>query len=675
MKDYLGVEGALRDTGAARSPARRSFGGAMRAGAALFVISWAAVAAAQTAVPGPARTLTSPRSLVSPRSPGAKAVSIDDLFTSARSDSAAWSADGKTVIYTSDRGGRINIWSRSVTGGVAHQLSNADMRQGGIAATPDGKSILFNADKGGRQVFDLYALPMAGGDPVNLTATDDVSETGAIPSPDGRFLAFAQRVATAPSYDIAIFDMASSKARQLTHEATDGIQWMPVAISRDSRHILANRFDWSLTVGEVYIIDTKTGASTRLTPAGVYARAGDISPDGRLVSASLENKQGVRQAIVIDVKAHTTTQLPHSEWEETAGRFSPDGKSLVVTTNVDGRDTLALYDVASRKSRPLRVPAGVNSTAGYVTGLPSFSPDGRRLLFPHSSGSEPLDYWVYDLGTNEATRVTDLAGTFGARLPRTQIVHYSSGDGTVVSALLWMPFNLKRDATAPAVVLPHGGPTGQVTDSFDRTAAALASRGYVVIAPNFRGSTGYGRAFLEANRKDLGGGDLADVAAGADFLTRSGYVDPKRIGITGGSYGGYMTLMAISKMPDKWAAGVELFGIVNWRTMWEHGAPQNRRYQAGLIGDPATDAEVYDRVSPLTYLDRTAAPLLVLHGENDPLVPVLEAREVVATLKRAGKTVDSHYYADEGHGFAKRENQIDMVQRTIAWFDRYLARK
>jgi len=136
-----------------------------------------------------------------------------------------------------------------------------------------------------------------------------------------------------------------------------------------------------------------------------------------------------------------------------------------------------------------------------------------------------------------------------------------------------------------------------------------------------------------------------------------------------------MTLMAISKMPDKWAAGVELFGIVNWRTMWEHGAPQNRRYQAGLIGDPATDAAVYDRASPLTYLDRTSAPLLVLHGENDPLVPVAEAREVVTTLQRAGRTVDAHYYADEGHGFAKRENQIDMVQRIIAWFDRYLARK
>lgn len=649
-------------------------GRALRTGLAL-VLAWpAASALAGSPIPGPQRTLTPPQSVDSPQGADTSPISIEDLFTTARSESAVWSVDGKSIIYTSDREARMRVWARPVSGGSEHQLSTADISQGGVEAMPDGQSVVFAADKNGRQMFDLYSLPVAGGDPINLTASDDISETAAVPSPNGRFLAFARRPAQSPSFDIAVLDLAARKVRPLTKEMTEGVQWMPVAISRNSRYVLANRFDWSLTVGEVYLIDTTTGKATRMTPAGRYARGGDISPDGRLVSASLEDDAGVRQAVVINVKTGKITSVPHSPWEQTAGRFSPNGRSLIVTTNVDGRDVVSLYDVKRRESQTLRLPDGVNSTQGYTTGLPRFSPDGRRLLFPHTSGSEPLDYWIYDLSTNAPSRVTDLGGNL-ANLPETQVVHYPSSDGTVISALLWMPRNLKRDGTAPAVVLPHGGPTGQATDSFDRTAAALASRGYVVIAPNFRGSTGYGRAFRDANRMDLGGGDLADVAGAAEFLVHTGYVDRKLIGITGGSYGGYMAMMAISKMPDYWAAAVEMFGIVNWRTMWEHGAPQNRRYQAGLIGEPEKNAKLYDRVSPLTFLHQARAPLLVLQGENDPLVPAIEARQVVEVLQRQGSIVDAHFYPDEGHGFGKRADQIDVLKRTITWFDQHLARK
>ncbi len=234
------------------------------------------------------------------------------------------------------------------------------------------------------------------------------------------------------------------------------------------------------------------------------------------------------------------------------------------------------------------------------------------------------------------------------------------------------PFNLKRDGSSPAVVIPHGGPTGQTTDAFSRTAVALASRGYVVIAPNPRGSTGYGKAFQDANIKDLGGGDLVDEVYAAKFLTATGYVNPRKIGITGGSYGGFMTLMAIGKTPEVWAAAVEEYGIINWFAMLEHEDPLLQQYERGLIGDPVKDRAVYDATSPMTYIKNARAPLLVLQGDNDIRVPKGQAEEVVATLKAAGRTVDAHYYAQEGHGFAKRENQIDSLQRTVDWFDKYL---
>jgi dipeptidyl aminopeptidase/acylaminoacyl peptidase len=255
------------------------------------------------------------------------------------------------------------------------------------------------------------------------------------------------------------------------------------------------------------------------------------------------------------------------------------------------------------------------------------------------------------------------------------MVHYKSFDGKIFSAMLWVPFNLKRDGSNPALVLPHGGPTGQMVDYWNTKVAALTSRGYICIAPNPRGSTGYGLDFQKANFQDLGGGDLKDEVAAVDFLKASGYVDPKKIGITGGSYGGFMTLMAIGKTPDIWAAAVEEYGIINWASMLKSSDPSLNEYLKGLLGDPETNRKVYEDDSPITYIRNEKAPLLVLQGDNDPRVPKEEAQQVVEILKKEGRVVDSHYYANEGHGFEKRENQIDSIRRTIAWFDQYLLGK
>jgi dipeptidyl aminopeptidase/acylaminoacyl peptidase len=265
-----------------------------------------------------------------------------------------------------------------------------------------------------------------------------------------------------------------------------------------------------------------------------------------------------------------------------------------------------------------------------------------------------------------------LAGLNSSRLPASQLVHYRTFDGKIISAFMWVPFNLKRDGSNPGVVLPHGGPTGQTTDAFSKTAVALASRGYVCIAPNVRGSTGYGMEFQKANYKDLGGGDLQDEVYAAKFLAATGFVDPKKIGITGGSYGGYMAMIAIGRTPDVWAAAVELFGITDWLTEQQHEEPTLQQYDQSLLGDPVKDRKVYEDASPIKYFKNAKAPLLVLQGANDIRDPSEEAEQAVTLLKQEGKVVDAHYYPDEGHGFAKRENQIDALKRTVEWFDKYL---
>src|SRR5207248_7629566 len=286
----------------------------------------------------------------------------------------------------------------------------------------------------------------------------------------------------------------------------------------------------------------------------------------------------------------------------------------------------------------------------------------------------PADYWIVDATTGAARQLSHsaIASLESAALPPSQLVHYKSFDGTIISAFLWMPFNVERNGKNAAIVYPHGGPTGQTLDTFGRSIVALVSRGYAVIAPNVRGSTGYGLKFQQMNVKDLGGGDLQDEVYAAKFLAATGYIDAKKIGITGGSYGGYMTLMAIGKTPNVWAAGVEQFGIVDWYSMLQHEDPALQEYEKSILGDPVKDRAVYEAASPIKYIRNAKAPLLVLQGENDIRVPKEEAEQVVKILKDAGKTVDAHFYPAEGHGFVKRENQIDAIRRMVDWFDKYL---
>ena len=640
-----------------------------RYGCAVAFLAGAAVAA----VPGPPRSLTEPGSVVSAVNPAAKRVSVSDLFQIRSAGGATLTPDGKTLVFSANISGRFNLWKVEMAGGEPVPLAKSNERQYGPVASPDGREVLFTSDVGGNEQFDIYAVPVTGGEPVDLTQTPDVSESEPVFSADGRTVAFARKPKTESHTDIWVMDMVSHAVRALTQEASLSEQWQPVAFTADGHFVIANRGDTNQTHSGVWKIDVTSGKAERIGPvddAHLFS-ASDISRDGGLLAFSSNLTSPQQQAGVLDLKSGKLRWLAPDAWEQNPVAFSPDGRTLLYTVNADGRTTLYLYDMATGRHRPLSFPPGLSAALGQQP----FTADGRHVLVGHQASNAPADYWLAPTSLGgRSSQITHLAPSTVdvAALPSSQIVHYASHDGTVISAILMVPFNLKRDGSAPGVVLPHGGPTGQTVDSFNRTMLALASRGYLVIAPNVRGSTGYGKPFQDANLKDLGGGDLIDEVYGAKFLTATGYVDPKRIGITGGSYGGFMTLMAIGKTPDIWAAAVEQYGIINWYAMLQHEEPSLQQYERGLIGDPVKDKAIYDATSPMTYIRKAKAPLLVLQGENDIRVPKGQAEEVVATLKANGNVVDAVYYPHEGHGFARRENQIDALQRTAEWFEKYL---
>src|SRR5215470_2697256 len=639
----------------------------------LVILSLCGAAAAQSSSPE-SRIITDPKALTSASNPTARPVPIDDLYYTRSVFDPAWSPDSKQIVFVSDMAGRLNIWKVTSSGGWPIQLTQSDERQFSPVWSPDGKWIVYQQDSGGNELWDLFAVPSDGGDIMNLTNTSDAREEGPLWSNDGRTLAFGYKPKESTIYDIELLDWQSRKVRKLTNESTKTYSWSPVAWSAEGKYLFANRGEVSgIPEGDVYRIEVATGKAENLTAHDgkrLYA-ASSLSPDGTTLLITSDEKGGYQNVALLDVATKSRTWATDIKWEASSGNFSPDGKSFTYVINEDGRTDAYIASRQTNHAEKVALAEGLNTFSGNPT---PYSSDGRRILVKHQSSTQPGDLWVYDVTKHSSTRLTysAIASLTTTPLPASQIVHYKSFDGKVISALMWIPFNLKRDATNPALVLPHGGPTGQMVDYWNTGVAAAVSRGYVCIAPNVRGSTGYGLEFQKANYKDLGGGDLQDEVYAAKFLEATGYVNAKKIGITGGSYGGFMTLMAVGRTPDVWAAGVELFGIINWYTMLQHEDPLLQEYEKSLLGDPEKDRKFYEAASPITYLHAAKAPLLVLQGDNDPRVPKEEAEQVVSILKADGKTVDAHYYPNEGHGFEKRENQIDAIRRSVEWFDKYL---
>jgi dipeptidyl aminopeptidase/acylaminoacyl peptidase len=620
-----------------------------------------------------ARVATDARSVRSLTNANAQPVPIDNLYYTRQIYGATWSPDGREVAFTSDITGRLNLWKVSAAGGWPVQLTQSDDRQSGAVWSPDGKWILYQQDVSGNELADVYAIPSSGGAVINLTNTPKVREINPHWSPDGGSIAIEIKPETAAVLNLAIIDWRTHGVRRLTDEKSPERNWSFVVWSPDAKTAYANRWDVSGSDADVYSIDVTTGAARNLTPhdGKVVNSATSLSPDGRTLLLTSDAKGGAKNVALLDIATRRLSWVTNTRWEAGSQSFSPDGRSFTYTINADGRIDAFIADRVTGKAIRAAVPEGLN----YFEGTPTaFSPRGDRIIVSHQSSTQPADLWIYDVKTRTPRQLTvsTIASLHATPLPVSQIVHYKSFDGKIISALLWMPFNLERNGSNPAIVFPHGGPTGQMVDYWNTDVTALVSRGYIVIAPNVRGSTGYGMDFQRANYQDLGGGDLQDEVFAAKFLQSTGYVDARKIGIMGGSYGGFMTLMAAGKTPDIWASAVEWYGIIDWRAMTKFSDPLLNQYLRSLLGDPVKDSAVYDAASPIRFIHDVKAPMLVLQGDNDIRVPKEEAQRVVELLKADGKTVEVKYYPNEGHGFVKRENQIDAITRSIDWMDRYL---
>jgi len=617
--------------------------------------------------PGSApQAVTDPMKLESKTVADMQAFSIEKLYMTRQIGGSTWSPDGEQVAFVSNISGRNNLWLVPATGGWPTQLTISDQRQANPVWSPDGNSIAYISDKDGDEQWDIFLVSPKSGEVTNLTVSPDSAEVDPAWSPDGKQLAYATKPKTGSSYEIELIDIATRHVRHLTKDTPKELSNQGPIFSRDGKFIV---YTQSHAIGKdanVFIVDLASGQNTNLTPHSGQQNyfAADISPDGKTVLITSDAHNGYYNVGLLDIASKKIDWLTDEKWEVEAGSFSPDGKMLTWTANIDGRSAIYLYYLASRRANALPIQPGMNRLAGNPT---AFSRDGSFLLYRHDASNAPADLWVLQLtSAGVAQQITHalVGGLRSSNMVEPYLVHYPSRDGKwTISAFAYIPNNIQRNGKYPAIVYIHGGPTSQSVDSFNRFIQYIVNQGYLVIAPNYRGSTGYGKAFTDANMGDAGGQELNDVLDAGEWIKKSGFVDPKKLIVMGGSYGGYLSMMAVTKAPDMWAAGVPIVPFVNWFTEIEHEDPGLREYDLANMGDPVKNKALYEDRSPINFVDQIKAPLLLLAGGNDPRCPAEESQQVADAIKKHGGVAQLKIYQDEGHGFARVQNQIDAYQR------------
>jgi dipeptidyl aminopeptidase/acylaminoacyl peptidase len=632
---------------------------------AIFMSTVVAEISAQTlpapkAITDPKQIASKPNAQVEPRS-----LTIEKLYMTRQIGRPTWSPDGKSIAFISNMSGRNNIWVVSAEGGFPTQLTVSDQRQTAPKWSPDGKWIAYESDYDGDEQWDIFLVSPRTGKVVNLTQTREIAETTPTWSPDGRYLAYEVKPKTSAAVEIDIYDMVMREVKHLTTNTPQDKRNANPLWSSEGKYIVYTQEQAKGTDSNIFIADVATCRSTLLTPhegEQLFA-ANDISPDGRRVLVTSNAASGYENAGLVDVATQKVTWLTKDEWEIRGREFSPDGKHITFSANVDGNEDIYLYDPATGKSTVLPIAKGVNEPAG---GPSAFSADGSRLLYYHNGPTAPGDLWIYHLASGKSQQITHslVGGMRSEDMVEPYLIHYPSRDGKwTISAFLYVPFNMARNGQNAAIVYIHGGPTSQTMNSFNRFVQFAVNQGYMVLAPNYRGSTGYGKEFQQANLFDMGGGDLQDVLAGVDWIKQTGHLDPKKIAVMGASYGGYLSMMAVTKAPDVWAAAVPIVPFVNWFTEIENEDPVLREGDLATMGDLAKNKALYEDRSPINFIDQVKAPLLLLAGGHDPRCPKSETQQVVDAIKKRGGTVDYKVYENEGHGFARVENQIDAYKR------------
>jgi len=601
-----------------------------------------------------------------------KQYTIEQFLNTTSMTGASFSADESRILFSSNKTGIWNVYAIPVTGGEWTPITRSSTDSTyAVSFFPKDDRILYTRDQGGNELNHLYVLK--DGQERDLTPGEKLKASFGAWTSDGSGFFVLSNERDARYVDIYRYDSASYE-RTLVYKNEHG--HLPNAISGDGKWVAMIKFN-TTNDGDIYLWNTDTRTLTHLTPHKGEAQLSPATfdPASRyLYYLSNEGSEFTRLRRY-SLAAGTHEDVEKADWDVTFTSFSHNGRYRVTGVNKDGRAVITVVETASGK--PVTLPAIPNGGVGGV----SIARSESKLAFYVNGDRSPNDLHVLQLGADGApVKLTSSLSPDldAADLVDTQVVRFKARDGLTIPNILWKPHQATPTAKAPALVFVHGGPGGQTTSGYSAIVQYYVNHGYVVLGINNRGSSGYGKSFLAADDRRHGREPLWDCVDGKKYLASLPYVDASRIGIMGGSYGGYMVLAALAFQPDEFDVGVDIFGVSNWlRTLgaipawWE----AQRKALYAEMGDPVADEKMLYEVSPVFHAAKIKKPLIVLQGVNDPRVLKAESDDVVAAVKKNGAPVEYVVFADEGHGFTKKKNQIEGYGAVLKFLDTHLKGK
>ena len=601
-----------------------------------------------------------------------KHYSIEQFMDTISIGGSSFSHDETTILFTSNKTGIYNAYSIPVTGGEAKQLTTSE-KESVFARTyfPKDNRFLFTSDKGGNEITHIFMKNEDG------TEQDLISEPNARAAFYGWSFDKKSIFYTCNKRDPKFMDLYEMDIETFTpkliFENTNG--YAIGGISNDKKYLALIKIQTDHD-SDIYLYNLENKETKHITPheGDINYNPADFNPESsKLYFLTNENSE-FSYLKSYDIAAGTSEKVLEKSWDIDYVYFSRNGKYRVAGINNDGRTEIEIFD--TKEGKPLTLPEFPNAE---VTSI-NISDSEKLMTFYINGSTSPNNLFIYNLESGEYKKLTNSMNPEIDEndLVNAEVIRYKSFDNLDIPSIYYKPKNIPEGEKIPALVWVHGGPGGQSRVGYSSAIQYYVNHGYAVLAVNNRGSSGYGKTFYKLDDMKHGEDDLQDCVEAKKFLIGTGYIDENKIGIYGGSYGGYMVLAGLVYTPEEFAVGVDIFGVANWLRTLTNIPPWWENFKKALyveMGNPETDSEYLKKISPLFHADKITKPLIVLQGANDPRVLKAESDEIVAAAKKNNVPVEYVIFDDEGHGFRKKKNRITSEKAILKFLDKYLKKK
>lgn len=600
-----------------------------------------------------------------------KRYTIEQFMATTSVNGASFSRDEKQVLFNSNASGIFNAYVLPVGGGTPRALTSSTTDSTyAVGFFYNDDRILFTRDQGGNEQNHLYVRELDGAER-DLTPGAKLKAAFAGWQPDGKAFYVSTNERDPKYFDLYRYD-AQTYARTLVYQNETGRTVS--AISRDGRYLALDKPNTTAD-SDVYLYDVQTRETKHISRHQGTASysAEDFDPDSKRLLFATNDGGEFTRIRAYDLATGAVTDLEQADWDIAGTGYSRNGRHRISYVNEDGSIRMRVVDSATGK------PVALPKTGGGEMRGAVFSDSGNLVAFYVNGDRSPNNLYVHDFRSNKTTQLTrSLSPEIDPNdLVEAEVVRFTSFDGTVIPSIFYKPKGASNANKVPAVVYVHGGPGGQTMRGYNAQIQYLVNHGYAVLGINNRGSSGYGKTFFTADDRKHGQEPLWDCVEAKTWLASLGWVDPGRIGIMGGSYGGYMTLAALAFRPEAFKVGIDIFGVSNWIRTLESIPPYWESQRKALydeIGDPVKDKAFLTATSPLFHAANIRKPLMVIQGANDPRVIKPESDEIVEAVRKNGVEVEYVVFADEGHGFSKKKNQAEASAKILAFLDKHLKR-